>query len=171
MFNQRLARFCVVRTVIIGSCPPTQASIPSMPFVDWPRLGPVLIVFGVAFSRVWSIPFLAVGLGLLVASCWSRRDGLLLFGPFVGQELRTTIRRDARPSLADTSRPHWAESSSSGRCPFARFSRPPLPCRWPGPSSFSARRTSSRFRFFPSACRGFRPRLPANGKPNDWIFC
>jgi ABC-type Na+ efflux pump permease subunit len=60
------------------------------------RLAPMgagLIVVGVAFSSLWSIPVIVAGLILLGASCWSRRDGFLLFGPFIGQELRTTIRR------------------------------------------------------------------------------
>jgi ABC-type Na+ efflux pump permease subunit len=56
-------------------------------------LGAGLIVIGVAFSRIWSIPLIVAGLVLLLASCWSRCDGLLLFGPFVLQELRATIRQ------------------------------------------------------------------------------
>ena len=56
-------------------------------------LGAILIVVGVAISRIWSLPLTLVGVLLLVASCWSRQDGLLLFGPFVGQELRAVTRR------------------------------------------------------------------------------
>jgi ABC-type Na+ efflux pump permease subunit len=55
--------------------------------------GAALIVFAVAASQWWVLPAAGLGVLLLVASCWSREDGFLLFGPFVSQEARAVVRR------------------------------------------------------------------------------
>lgn len=56
-------------------------------------LGAALLVLSVAVSRLWILPAVVVGVILLVAACWSRADGFLLFGPFVSQEARAVVRR------------------------------------------------------------------------------
>ncbi|MFO0936250.1 MAG: ABC transporter permease subunit [Gemmataceae bacterium] len=56
-------------------------------------LGAILVVVGVLICRWVSIPLIGCGLILLLLSCWSQRDGFLLFGPFVTMELKFAARR------------------------------------------------------------------------------
>jgi ABC-type Na+ efflux pump permease subunit len=56
-------------------------------------LGATAIVIGVAIGRWWSLLFASIGLLVLLLSCRSDRDGFLLFGPFVRQEMISLVRR------------------------------------------------------------------------------
>lgn len=55
--------------------------------------GAGLIVIGTALARWWSAGLVVTGLILLNISCWSRRDGFLLLGPFVVRDLIIASRR------------------------------------------------------------------------------
>jgi ABC-type transport system involved in multi-copper enzyme maturation permease subunit len=55
--------------------------------------GAVLVVTGIAIPHAWGFTLLAVGALLLLAACYSKDDGLLLFGPFVRRELLRAVRQ------------------------------------------------------------------------------
>ena len=60
--------------------------------------GALLAVFGGCVGGVPGLLAAIVGLGLLVLSCYSRRDGLLILGPLTHAELLRAARR-RRPWL------------------------------------------------------------------------
>lgn len=60
--------------------------------------GALLAVTGGCFGGVGGLLVAAVGVGLLLAACYSRRDGLLLLGPLTHAELLRAARR-RRPWL------------------------------------------------------------------------
>jgi ABC-type transport system involved in multi-copper enzyme maturation permease subunit len=55
--------------------------------------GAALVVAGVAVPHAWGLAFFALGILSLLAACYSKDDGLLLFGPFVRRELLRTVRQ------------------------------------------------------------------------------
>lgn len=56
-------------------------------------LGATIIVIGVAVGRWWSLLIAGFGLLVLLLSCRTERDGFLLVGPFVRQEMTSLVRR------------------------------------------------------------------------------
>lgn len=63
-------------------------------FARWlAPLGTVAVVAGIALFNPAGMLLIAIGSLLLALACWSRRDGLLLFGPFPRTEMLATIRR------------------------------------------------------------------------------
>jgi ABC-type Na+ efflux pump permease subunit len=56
-------------------------------------LGIAAVVIGIAGVVPYAVFVLAIGIGLLLAACYSRTDGLLITGPFIRVELVRAIRR------------------------------------------------------------------------------
>lgn len=57
--------------------------------------GAACLVAAVALGTAAGLPLAGVGVGLLALACYSRADGLLLFGPFVRAELTRLSRKHA----------------------------------------------------------------------------
>src|SRR5262245_38270754 len=55
--------------------------------------GAVLVVAGIAIPRTWGLIPLGIGFALLLLSCYSVHDGLLLFGPTVRREMLRAVRQ------------------------------------------------------------------------------